>query len=225
MTILESTPALRTSGYEMRLLHVPSGVKHEVQGEKIIACLLRGSVVSEPRLPFRESRVVEKGFSLRAGDTGCLLFVCVDEGDVDEGDNGKYMDQVRGLDISWSEYDGNMYKTLPQIHVDEYRINLWYLGPKKRGGIHNHADEQVQFVEFHTQLRGGGWMVRYDRGKGKRGPEFVRRDRIKMPIGYTHPLFCSLEGGIPVYPWHEYIADKRGSLFVVFEDTRIPDEL
>lgn len=120
------------------------------------------------------------------------------------------------MEVEWSEYDTNMYRTVPQIHVDKYRVNLWYLGSKKHGGIHNHSDEPVPFIEFHTQLRGTGWMVKYEDRKGK-----IELERVKMVKGYTHDLFCTVKDKKVTYPFHEYIAGRNGSLFIVFEDTRI----
>ena len=207
----ESNPLLQTSGYKMSIVYIPPKTEYELKGAKeYIICLLRGSLENLP-LNRRKSLLFKKPHLLKSGNNGCLLFVCKDE-----GDNGKYFDEISGLEIRWSEYDTNMYRTLPQIHVDDYRINLWYLGSKKHGGVHNHADEPVPFVEFHTQLRGYGWMVKYEDKQGEKEIE-----RVEMIRGYTHDLFCTVKDKKVIYPWHEYIAGEEGSLFIVFEDTRI----
>lgn len=209
--VLESEPSLRTSGYNMSLLLLPPSTQYHVfglEGSELIVCLLKGRVISGHALPLRKSLLLRKGFSLKSSEEGSLLFLCKDE-----GDNNVYFDDISGLEISWSEYDTDMYRTMPQIHVDEYRINLWYLGPDKHGGIHNHATEPVPFIEFHTQLRGNGWMVKYEDKEGKRESE-----RVEMVRGYTHDLFCSTQDDKVIYPWHEYIAGENGSLFLVFEE-------
>lgn len=217
--IKESKPPFQTSGYNMNILYMPPNAEYELKGREFIICVLRGNIVSliqsipssESSLGIRKSLPLEKGGLLKSGENGCLLFVCRDE-----GDNNKYFDNISGLEIKWSKYDTKMYRTVPQIHVDEYRINLWYLGPSKYGGIHNHFNEPIPFVEFHTQLRGNGWMVKYENEKGEKELE-----RVEMERGYTHDLFCNVKGKKVIYPWHEYIAGENGSLFIVFEDTRI----
>lgn len=209
--IMESEPSLRTSGYNMNLLYIPPSREHRLEGREFIICLLRGGIISEYYLPLRKSLLLKGEFLLKSGENGCLLFVCRDE-----GDSYKFFDDISGLEIKWSEYDTNMYITMPQIHIDKCRINLWYLGSNKHGGIHNHSNEPVPFVEFHTQLRGNGWMVKYEDNEGKKELE-----RIEMVRSYTHDLFCIVEGKKVIYPWHEYIAGENGSLFIVFEDTRI----
>ena len=208
--IMESKPSLRTSGYNLTFLYIPPHTKYKLKGGEFIACLLRGDFIGEKELLLRKSLLLDRGFSLKSGEDGCLLFVCKDE-----GDNKKYKDRISGIEIEWSEYDSNMYRTKPQIYIDKYRINLWYLGPNKHGGIHNHSDESIPFVEFHTQLRGSGWMVKYHDKEGKNEME-----KVKMTRGYTHDLFCDVKYKEVVYPWHEYIADEEGSLFIVFEDTK-----
>lgn len=209
--IMESDPPLSISGYVMTLLSLPPSREFELRGARSVVCLIRGSVVGDDALLLQKSLLVEQNLPLRAGGEGCLLFVCRDK-----GDNRRYRDDITGLEIGWSLYDTDMYRTTPQIHVDGYRINLWYLGPNKHGGIHDHSKEPVPFVEFHTQLRGGGWMVKYEDEQGERETE-----RVEMLTGYTHDLFCSTRDGGCTYPWHEYIAGEDGSLFIVFEDTRI----
>ena len=59
-------------------------------------------------------------------------------------------------------------------------------------------------------------MVKYEDLQGNKESE-----RIEMERGDTHDLFCEIRNGKVVYQWHEYIAGEKGSLFVVFEDTRI----
>ncbi|MBU7027963.1 MAG: hypothetical protein HXS48_13595 [Theionarchaea archaeon] len=212
-----SEPSLRTSEYSMNFVFMPPKKEYRLEGSGII-CALRGSNVSliqpdslcEASLTVRESFLFENGI-LQSGENECLLFVCRDE-----GDKNRYLDDISGLKIKWSEYDINMYRTVPQIYVDDYRVNLWYLGPHKHGGIHNHADEPSPFVEFHLQLRGTGWMVKYEDKESKKELE-----KINMVRGYTHNLFCTVEDKKVTYPWHEYIAGEKGSLFIVFEDTRI----
>jgi hypothetical protein len=198
---------------------MPPNTEYELKSGVFIICVLRGNIVSliqsiplsEQSLSVGKSLVLQKGGLLKSGANGCLLFVCKDE-----GDNNKYFDRISEMKIEWSKYDTDMYRTLPQIHVDKYRINLWYLGPNKHGGIHNHSNEPITFVEFHTQLRGNGWMVKYEDEKGEKELE-----RVEMVRGYTHDLFCSVKDKKVIYPWHEYIAGENGSLFIVFEDTRI----
>ena len=209
--VMKSSPSLETSGYVMNFLYIAPGKKYSLKVKEFVICLLRGSIVSEPGLSLRESLLFKEAFSLTSEENGCLLFVCSDE-----GDNHRYLDEISGLPVRWVEYDTNMYKTLPQIYADKYRVNLWYLGRGKHGGIHNHSNEPIPFVEFHTQLRGSGWMVKYEDKEGKRELE-----KIKMVRGYTHDLFCAVEERKPIYPWHEYIAGENGSLFIVFEDTVI----
>lgn len=216
-SILISQPSLRTSGYDMIILYMPPNVEYKLNGGEFIICILRGNISIQ--IPLRESflsvgksKLLENGGLLRSGENGCLLFVCRDQ-----GDNKKYHEKISKMEIKWFEYNTNMYKTVPQIYVDKYRINLWYLGPNKHGGIHNHSNEPVPFVEFHTQLRGNGWMVKYEDEKGTN--ELGKR--VEMERSYTHDLFCSVEDKKVTYPWHEYIAGEKGSLFIVFEDTRI----
>jgi len=217
--ILEATPLFTTSGYDMKALYLSPNTEHKLGNGEFIICLLRGSITNEDlNLPLRQSQIVKKP-GLKSSEDGCLLFVCKDT-----DPDAKCFDEIHGLEANWSEYDEHMYKTLPQIHVGGYKINLWYLGPNKHGGIHNHTDEPVPFIEFHTQLRGNGWMVKYEDRDGRNELE-----RIKMERGYTHELFCKIEGsdvinikdGIVIYPPHEYIAGEKGSLFIVFEDTRV----
>lgn len=210
--IVESMPPLETAGYVIRFVQLSPHVKYTVEGKEIIVCLLRGTLKGKHALELRKSLHTAGRVSFESGSEGCLLFVCVDQGVHYNG----IKDNISGLQIDWSKFDSDMYRTLPQLHVDRYRINLWYLGPNKHGGIHNHNAEEVPFVEFHTQLRGGGWMVKYEDKEGKK-----ERERIDMPIGYTHDLFCTPNNWQPVYPWHEYIAGHEGSLFIVFEDTAI----
>ncbi len=214
--VMESEPPLRTSGYNMSLINIPPNTEYNLKGEDFIVCLLRGSIIGEYSLSLslRKSLLLKGDSLLRSNESGCLIFICREE-----GDNNKYSNEISGLKIKWSKYDADMYRTVPQIHVDKFRINLWYLGPNKHGGIHNHSDDPIPFVEFHTQLRGDGWMVKYEDKEGKRELE-----RVKMKKGYTHDLFCVIKGKKVIYPWHEYIAGEVGSLFVVFEDTRIQDE-
>ena len=222
--IMESEPSLRTSGYNMGLLYILQNVEYELKGGEHIVCLLRGRIISEKHLSLRKSLLIKEDFMFKSGEESCLLFVCKEE-----GDNKKYKDSISGMEIEWFKFnkDLSMYRTTPQIYVDGYRINLWYLGyldskdiesAKHKGHtkIHNHSNEPIPFVEFHTQLRGDGWMVKYEDVEGEKELE-----RVKMVRGFTHDLFCSIKDKKVVYPWHEYIAGENGSLFVVFEDTRI----
>lgn len=218
-SILISHPSLKTSGYDMTILYMPPNEEYTLKDGEFIICILRGNIssliqykpLSESFLDVGKSLLLENGGLLRSGENGCLLFV-----GKDEGDNNIYKDNISGMEIEWSEYDTDMYKTVPQIHVDKYRINLWYLGPNKHGGIHNHSNDPVPFVEFHTQLRGNGWMVKYEDQQGAN-----KLEKVDMVRGFTHDLFCSLTDKKVTYPWHEYIAGEKGTLFIVFEDTRI----
>jgi len=207
--ILESTPHLSTAGCDMTLLYMPPGAKHVVT-EGTIVCLLRSNLLSQHPLALRRSLLTSETSRLRSGEDGYLLFLCTQY-----HDGGPLMDDIKGMDIEWFEYDRDMYRTLPQIHVGGYRINLWYLGPNKEGGIHNHATDPVPFVEFHTQLRGNGWMVKY---ADEEGTEQLG-ERVAMEVGYTHDLFCTVKNSKVTYPWHQYIAGPEGALFIVFEDT------
>lgn len=237
------SPSLKTSGYDMTILYMPPNQEYKLKGKDIIICILRGNISRIQYVKYKpkvkdiiirilkgnisnlnqykslgsflsvgKSLLLENGGLLRSGENGCLLFV-----GKDEGDNNIYKDNISGMEIKWSEYDTDMYKTVPQIHVDKYRINLWYLGPNKHGGIHNHSNDPVQFVEFHTQLRGNGWMVKYEDQQGEKKLE----KEVEMVRGYTHDLFCRLTDRKVTYPWHEYVAGENGTLFIVFEDTRI----
>ena len=118
--VLESQPALRTSGYTMNLLYIPPNKEHKLEGGESIACLLRGSVISEYDLPVRKSLLLTGEFAFKSGENGCLLFVCRDE-----GDNHKYLDDISGLEVKWDKKP-TMYMSEPSIHVDDYSID-WKL--------------------------------------------------------------------------------------------------
>lgn len=209
--VVKSMPSLNTAGYSMELVQLSPHAKYELNGPKTIVCLLRGTLKGKHAPALRKSSLIDGRVSFKAGSDGCLLFVCIDH----DGDYA-YFENISGLKVTWEQFDSNMYKTTPQIHVDGYRINLWYLDSDKHGGIHNHATEPLPFVEFHTQLRGHGWMVKYEDKDGKKETE-----RVEMRQGYTHDLFCSTDRKQPIYPWHEYIAGNNGTLFIAFEDTAI----
>jgi len=150
-------------------------------------------------------------------DDDALVFLCSDRG-------SPHTFAPTGLDAQWIQPAPDCYRTDPKIEVDGVRINLWYLTPNKNGGIHNHAENQghnigdrnAQFVEWHTQLRGNGWMVKYQKQDAQTADE-----RIEMKIGHSHPLFSTVDNGRVSYPWHAYVAGDKGALFVAFEDLRV----
>lgn len=144
-----------------------------------------------------------------------LVFLCY------ERSSGSVYEPISGLDMNWIETAPGCYRTDPKIEVDGMRMNLWYLRPNINGGIHNHAAAQEhnigeQFVEWHTQLRGNGWMVKYHSQDEK-----TEYERILMIVGHAHPLFSTVENSVVYYPWHAYVAGNQGALFVAFEDLRV----
>ncbi|MFA6889321.1 MAG: hypothetical protein WC254_07540, partial [Candidatus Woesearchaeota archaeon] len=72
------------------------------------------------------------------------------------------------------------------------------------------------FVEWHTQLRGSGCMVKY-----KKQNEETKYEKIEMQIGKTHQLFSTVLKGKVTYPWHAYVTGYTGALFIAFEDTKV----
>jgi len=156
--------------------------------------------------------VVQNRFITAEKDS--LVFLCIDE----NPDTKDMKSAISGLDLKWIEPAHGCFRTDPKLEVGNYKVNLWYLIPNKNGGIHNHADNQdhnegVQFIEFHTQLRGKGCMVKYKEQK-----ESTEYERFELNPGQSHPLFSKVENNIVKYPWHAYVASETGALFLVFEE-------
>jgi len=213
--ILESQPALRTSGYTMNLLYIPPNKEHTLKGEEFIALLLRGSVIGKYDLPVRKSLLFMGDFPFKSGENGCLFLVCQDE-----GDNHKYLDDISGLEVKWDKIP-TMYVAKPFIFVDDYLIALNYIAPGDSCGIHDHSTPLPPLrepfgMEFHMQLRGNGWMREFEDKEGTR-----EVSRVGMLKGFTHDLFGFVKDKAVVYPWHDYIAGVNGALFMLLVDERV----
>ena len=217
--ILISEPAIRTSGYKMTAVWIPSRMKHKLQGNDSIVVTLRGHLI-EPSLKTLKS-FIGKDIVLRSGNDGALLWICEDT-----GDNKIMKDKILGLPIHWEHIknliptkefeEKDMYYTRPQIYLDDFRINLWYAGPNVHCGIHNHPNEKVPFLEIHTQLRGSGWMETFR----EKNYETLEK-KVVMNIGFTHEPFWNLKNKSIKYSLHQYEAGSKGALWIVFEDTKI----
>ncbi len=210
-----SDPGFITAGYDMRLVDIPAGKTLRIAGDaRIIVNLLQGEL-TRPVLEAKDCAVLKQNREIKAKNDA-LLFLCVDE-----GETGAMKSEIRGLLLQWIEHADGCYRTDPKIEVGNYRINLWYLVPNKNGGIHNHANHAVQqgynsgeqFVEFHTQLRGKGWMVKY-----KEQDENTEYERVELTPCKTHPIFSTIQEGKVMYPWHAYVASETGALFIAFEE-------
>jgi hypothetical protein len=212
--VMISSPSLQTSGYEMKLLYLQKNTSYNIGEIKTSVSLLRGKLKT-PNLNLKEGDIFsnEKIESLEDS----LLFLCQDF-----GDKKIVKDDLKGLKLNWIEPAKGCYRTDPKIEIDDYKINLWYLVPNKNGGIHNHAVQQdnhnvfEQMNEVHVQLRGSGFMVKYNDQNEK-----TEYERFEMVEGKTHPLFSTIKNKKISYPWHAYVTGPKGSLFVVFEDFRI----
>lgn len=109
----------------MNFVYMPPNEEYSLDGGVII-CVLRGNIVtfvqSKPQhgvsLAVGKSLSIENGL-LRTGGKSCLLFA-----GKDEKYNKRYFDDISGMEVTWSEYDDNMYRTVPQIHIGDYRANL-----------------------------------------------------------------------------------------------------
>jgi hypothetical protein len=217
--ILISEPVLRTSGYRMIAIWLPPRMKYELHENDSIVVVLRG-YLAEPELKTLKSLVI-KNATLKSGGDGALLWICEDI-----GDNKIMKDKISYLPIHWEhirnmiptkEFEQkDMYYTRPQIHLDGFRINLWYAGPNVHCGIHDHSNEKVPFLEIHTQLRGFGWMETFR----EKNYETLEK-KVPMNIGFTHEPFWNMKGKSVRYPLHQYEASPEGALWIVFEDTRI----
>jgi hypothetical protein len=217
--VLVSEPVIRISGYSMFAAWLPPRMKYELHGNDSIVVVLRGHL-TEPELKTLNSFIV-KDVVLMSGSDGTLLWICEDV-----GDNKIMKDKFSGMSLHWEhiknmistkEFEGkDMYYSRPQIHLDGFRINLWYAGPNVHCGIHDHSGEKVPFLEIHTQLRGFGWMETF-RGKGY---ETMKR-KVPMNVGYTHEPFWTMKNKTVRYPLHQYEAGSDGALWIVFEDTKI----
>lgn len=213
-----SSPGLFTVGYDMRMLYMPKGTAYITKYNHTIINVLRGRLQT-PELQAREANSYQKRMMLEARED-TLLFLCYDE----KTSSKRMKGPINGLNLQWIEIASGCFHTDPKILVEGYRINLWYLVPNQNGSVHNHANQQdnnsaEQMVEFHTQLRGSGWMVKY-REQNKKN----EYERINMNVGKSHPLFCTVNGnGDVTYPLHAYIAGEEGALFVAFEDLKFDD--
>ena len=224
--VLLSEPGLGTHGYDMSVLFLARGKTYETETTlPVIVNMLRGNVsVNKKNL----SAVSCKQYDVASypyhvalhAQEDALLFLCYDR-------LSPHTFAPTGLDAHWIEPAPGCYRTDPKIEVDDVRINLWYLEPNKNGGIHDHyelqghniGDPNQQFVEWHTQLRGNGSMVKYERSCDIE--DFRRTGTVPMRIGHSHPLFSKVEKGIVSYPWHAYVSGNLGALFIAFEDLRI----
>ncbi len=217
--ILISEPAIKTSGYRMTAVWLPPKMKYELYGNDSIVVVLRG-YLAEPELKTLKSFIV-KNVVLKSGIDGALLWICEDT-----GDNKIMKDKISGLSIHWEHIknmiptkefeEKDMYYSRPQIHLDGYRINLWYAGPNVHCGIHNHSDEKVPFLEIHTQLRGFGWMETFRENSYE-----TMIKKVPMNVGFTHEPFWIMKKKSFRYPLHQYEAGSDGALWMVFEDARI----
>ncbi len=222
--VLLSEPGLITSGYDMRLLALGAGKRYATDTSvPVIVNMLRGTISVDAQtltaLSCEKYDIAQYKTSVTLhAEKDSLVFLCY------EHHSGGVHEQLSGLALHWIEAAPGCFRTDPKIEVDGIRMNLWYLVPNKNGGIHNHAENQghnignknAQFVEWHTQLRGNGWMVTY-----REQDENTTYEKIEMKIGHAHPLFSTVEKGVVSYPWHAYVAGDHGALFVAFEDLRI----
>jgi len=219
--ILISEPAIKTSGYRMTAVCLPPKMKYELHGYDSIVVALREHLTEPSELKTLNSLIV-KNVVLKSGSDGALLWICEDI-----GDNKIMKDKFSGLPLHWEHIrnliptrefeEKDMYYSRPQIHLDNYRINFWYAGPNVHCGIHDHSDEKVPFLEIHTQLRGFGWMEIF---KEKNYETMV--EKVPMKVGFTHEPFWKIEKRKLIrYPLHQYEAGSDGTLFMVFEDTKI----
>lgn len=213
-----SSPCFITAGYEMRFVYIPRGVEYRTLKQiPVIVTLLRGKM-KFPQLSLRGVYSSRGELVLTSLDDS-LLFLCYDRGTFD----GCMKGDLCGPQVQWIEPAEGCFRTDPKIVIEGYSMNLWYLVPNKNGGIHNHADADRhghgEMVEFHLQLRGSGWMVKYHSLDEK-----TEYERIRMEKGSTHPLFCTVDkSGKVQYPWHAYVAGTEGALFIAFEDLQFND--
>jgi hypothetical protein len=226
--VLISKPSLQVSGYRMFAAYIPKGAEYKLSKNDTIVVALRGGLVEPFELGLLESQIL-KDASVKSGDGGALLWLCEDL-----GDNGIMRDKFSGLPLEWKhisemiptkEYkEKDMYYSRPQLHLGDYRINFWYLGPNLRSGIHNHSDDEVPFLEVHTQLRGFAFMEIF---KEEKYETMMRK--VPMVVGFTHEPFWKTkdgkpvlnEKGNPIYPFHQYKTLEQGAFWIVFEDTKI----
>jgi hypothetical protein len=215
-----TTPGLAVAGYAMHFAYIPERKRLRLAGSKAtIVNLLHGSL-ARPNLGEKQCARIQQNRDIVA-ERDSLIYICVDETAAEmRGDEMKA--PITGLLLQWVEPASGCYRTDPKLEVGAYRVNLWYLIPNKNGGIHNHATIQHhniadQFVEFHTQLRGKGWMVKY-----KEQDEKTAYERVALGPGQTHPVWATIEERkgkkIVTYPWHAYVASETGALFIAFEE-------
>ncbi len=232
-----TAPALVVAGYSMCFAYVPTGKTMRLAGtKKVVVNCLEGAI-SRPVLQARECITIKNNRFIQA-ETDSLLYLCIDETEVGVSAT-KMKSAIEGLPLQWIEPTQGCYRTDPKLKVGKYMVNLWYLIPNKNVGIHNHVivqdiqdnynkhrqyhetnetnkighKLQEQFIEFHTQLRGKGWMVKYKKQK-----EDTEYQRFELKIGETHPIFSTIKKGVIVYPWHAYVAAETGALFLAFEE-------
>jgi hypothetical protein len=214
-----TSPGLSVAGYTMVFAYIPAGKTMRVVGNtRVIINCLEGSL-TRPALKQRDSITIKQNRFIQA-ETDSLVYICVDETEAAmQGDEMK--GPIDGLPLKWVEPAPGCNRTDPKLEVGNHRVNLWYLIPNKNGGIHNHAEvtdhnPAEQFIEFHTQLRGSGHMVKYKEKK-----EETEYERLELNPGDTHPLFSTIEEGIVKYPWHAYVASQTGALFLAFEEINL----
>lgn len=214
----ESDPALKTSGYDIRLVHIPPRKSYQLAAEKNIVAAVHGEL-SEPKLKAVESSICIGG-SLKAGESDAVLAVAVLYGKLSE--DFTEPPALEGLGLKWvaagkkwKALEGrNMHFTYPVIVIDSpelkklIRVKLWQAGPNVEMGIHNHADENG-LEEIHFQIAGSGEMQRFSGSERNSLAEI-----IPQYPGQFHKPFWGKDGK---YPYHQYQAGKKGTLFGVVE--------
>ncbi len=214
----ESDPALRTSGYYIRLVHIPPRKSYQLAAERNIVAAVHGET-SEPKLKAVESSICIGG-SLKAGEYDAVLAVAVPRGKPSE--DFTEPPALEGLELKWvaagkkwKALEGrNMHFTYPVISIDSpeieklIRVKLWQAGPNVEMGIHNHADE-AGMEEIHFQIAGNGEMQRFSNSNRDSLAEI-----ISQYPGQSHKPFWGKDGK---YPYHQYQAGEKGTLFGVVE--------
>ena len=107
-----------------------------------------------------------------------------------------------------------MHFTYPVIVIDSpeleklIRVKLWQAGSNVEMGIHNHAGEDG-LEEIHFQLAGSGEMQRFSNSN-----EDSLAEVVPQYPGQSHKPFWGRDGK---YPYHQYQAGGKGTLFGVVE--------
>jgi len=214
----ESNPTLRTSGYDIRLVHIPPRKSYQLAAEKNIVAAVHGEI-SEPKLKAVESSICIGG-SLKAGESDVVLAVVVPYGELSE--DFTKPPALEGLKLEWvaagkrwKALEGrNMHFTYPVIVIDSpeleklIRVKLWQAGSNVEMGIHNHAGEDG-LEEIHFQLAGSGEMQRFSNSN-----EDSLAEVVPQYPGQSHKPFWGRDGK---YPYHQYQAGGKGTLFGVVE--------